>query len=148
MRNLIFLWVLVLVCSCATRVEYVPVVRVQTDTLKVAVARIDSVVKHDSVFVVHEKRYGLTGKIHMQKKDSVFVTQTKGVTNDRLRVRHGTVYKEKVDTLRLPETVNTRCRHPTTTRKDYWGTVRKWCLWIGVLAMVVWFVCRFGRLKK
>lgn len=137
MRNLIFLWVLVLVCSCATRVEYVPVVRVQTDTLKVAVARIDSVVKHDSVFVVHEKR-----------GDSVFVTQTKVVTNDRLRVRHDTVYKVKVDTLRLPETVNTRCRHPTTTRKDYWGTARKWCLWIGVLAMVVWFVCRFGRLKK
>lgn len=137
MRNLIFLWVLVLVCSCATRVEYVPVVRVQTDTLKVAVARIDSVVKHDSVFVVHEKR-----------GDSVFVTQTKVVTNDRLRVRHDTVYKVKVDTLRLPETVNTRCRHPTTTRKDYLNTVRKWCLWIGVLAMVVWFVCRFGRLKK
>lgn len=137
MRNLIFLWVLVLVCSCATRVEYVPVVRVQTDTLKVTVARIDSVVKHDSVFVVHEKR-----------GDSVFVTQTKVVTNDRLRVRHDTVYKVKVDTLRLPETVNTRCRHPTTTRKDYLNTVRKWCLWIGVLAMVVWFVCRFGRLKK
>lgn len=137
MRNLIFLWVLVLVCSCATRVEYVPVVRVQTDTLKVAVGRIDSVVKHDSVFVVHEKR-----------GDSVFVTQTKVVTNDRLRVRHDTVYKVKVDTLRLPETVNTRCRHPTTTRKDYWGTVRNWCLWIGVLAMVVWLVCRFGRLKK
>ena len=137
MRNLIFLWVLVLVCSCATRVEYVPVVRVQTDTLKVTVARVDSVVKHDSVFVVHEKR-----------GDSVFVTQTKVVTNDRLRVRHDTVYKVKVDTLRLPETVNTRCRHPTTTRKDYWGTARKWCLWIGVLAMVVWFVCRFGRLKK
>ena len=38
-------------CSCATRVEYVPVVRVQTDTLKVTEARIDSVVKHDSVFV-------------------------------------------------------------------------------------------------
>lgn len=126
MRNLIFLWAFVLVCSCATRVEYVPVVRVQTDTLKVAVGRIDSVVKHDSVFV----------------------TQTKVVTNDRLRVRHDTVYKVKVDTLRLPETVNTRCRHPTTTRKDYWGTARKWCLWIGVLAMVVWFVCRFGRLKK
>lgn len=137
MRNLIFLWVLVLVCSCATRVEYVPVVRVQTDTLKVAVARVDSVVKHDSVFVVHEKR-----------GDSVFVTQTKVVTNDRLRVRHDTVYKVKVDTLRLPETVNTRCRHPTTTRKDYWGTARKWCLWIGALAMVVWLVGRFGRLKK
>lgn len=137
MRNFIFLWALVLVCSCATRVEYVPVVRVQTDTLKVAVARIDSVVKHDSVFVVHEKR-----------GDSVFVTQTKVVTNDRLRVRHDTVYKVKVDTLRLPETVNTRCRHPTTTRKDYLNTVRKWCLWIGVLAMVVWLVCRFGRLKK
>lgn len=137
MRNLIFLWALVLVCSCATRVEYVPVVRVQTDTLKVTVGRIDSVVKHDSVFVLHEKR-----------GDSVFVTQTKVVTNDRLRVRHDTVYKVKVDTLRLPETVNTRCRHPTTTRKDYWGTVRKWCLWIGALAMVVWFVCRFGRLKK
>lgn len=137
MRNLIFLWALVLVCSCATRVEYVPVVRVQTDTLKVAVARIDSVVKHDSVFVVHEKR-----------GDSVFVTQTKVVINDRLRVRHDTVYKVKVDTLRLPETINTRCRHPTTTRKDYLGTVRKCCLWVGVLAMVVWFVCRFGRLKK
>lgn len=137
MRNLIFLWVLVLVCSCATRVEYVPVVRVQTDTLKVAVARVDSVVKHDSVFVVHEKR-----------GDSVFVTQTKVVTNDRLRVRHDTVYKVKVDTLRLPETVNTRCRHPTTTRKDYWGTVRKCCLWVGAWLMVVWFVCRFGRLKK
>lgn len=137
MRNLIFLWALVLVCSCATRVEYVPVVRVQTDTLKVAVARVDSVVKHDSVFVVHEKR-----------GDSVFVTQTKVVTNDRLRVRHDTVYKVKVDTLRLPETVNTRCRHPTTTRKDYLGTARKWCLWVGALAMVVWFVCRFGRLKK
>nr|DAR00155.1 MAG TPA: hypothetical protein [Caudoviricetes sp.] len=134
MRNLIFLWALVSVCSCATRVEYVPVVRVQTDTLKVAVGRIDSVVKHDSVFVVHEKR-----------GDSVFVTQTKVVTNDRLRVRHDTVYKVKVDTLRLPETVNTRCRHPTTTRKDYCGTVRKWCLWIGVLAMVLLFVCRFGR---
>lgn len=107
------MWALVLVCSCATRVEYVPVVRVQTDTLKVAVARVDSVVKHDSVFVVHEKR-----------GDSVFVTQTKVVTNDRLRVRHDTVYKVKVDTLRLPETVNTRCRHPTTTRKDYLGTVR------------------------
>lgn len=137
MRNLIFLWVWVLVCSCATRVEYVPVVRVQTDTLKVTVGRIDSVVKHDSVFVVHEKR-----------GDSVFVTQTKVVTNDRLRVRHDTVYKVKVDTLRLPETVNTRCRHPTTTRKDYLGTARKWCLWVGALAMVVWFVCRFGRLKK
>lgn len=137
MRNLIFLWVLVLVCSCATRVEYVPVVRVQTDTLKVAVARVDSVVKHDSVFVVHEKR-----------GDSVFVTQTKVVTNDRLRVRHDTVYKVKVDTLRLPETVNTRCRHPTTTRKDYWGTARKWCLWVGAWLMVVWFVCIFGRLKK
>lgn len=137
MRNLIFLWVLVLVCSCATRVEYVPVVRVQTDTLKVAVARIDSVVKHDSVFVVHEKR-----------GDSVFVTQTKVVTNDRLRVRHDTVYKVKVDTLRLPETINTRCRHSTTTRKDYLGTVRKCCLWVGAWLMVVWFVCRFGRLKK
>lgn len=137
MRNLIFLWALVLVCSCATRVEYVPVVRVQTDTLKVAVARIDSVVKHDSVFVVHEKR-----------GDSVFVTQTKVVINDRLRVRHDTVYKVKVDTLRLPETINTRCRHPTTTRKDYLGTVRKCCLWVGAWLMVVWFVCIFGRLKK
>lgn len=137
MRNLIFFGALVLVCSCATRVEYVPVVRVQTDTLKVTVDRIDSVVKHDSVFVVHEKR-----------GDSVFVTQTKVVTNDRLRVRHDTVYKVKVDTLRLPETVNTRCRHPTTTRKDYWGTVRKCCLWIGAWVMVVWLVCRFGRLKK
>lgn len=137
MRNLIFLWALVLVCSCATRVEYVPVVRVQTDTLKVAVARIDSVVKHDSVFVVHEKR-----------GDSVFVTQTKVVTNDRLRVRHDTVYKVKVDTLRLPETVNTRCRHPTATGNGFLSKVLKWCLSVGVLVMLVWLYCRFCRIKK
>lgn len=77
-------------CSCATRVEYVPVVRVQTDTLKVTEARIDSVVKHDSVFVLQEKR-----------GDSVFVMQTKVRYRDRLQVRCDTVYKVRVDTLRI-----------------------------------------------
>lgn len=134
MRNLILLWALVLMCSCATRVEYVPVVRVQTDTLKLTEARIDSVVKHDSVFVMHEKR-----------GDSVFVTQTKVVINDRLRVRHDTVYKVKVDTLRLPETVNTRCRHPTATRKDYLGAVLKWCLGVSVLVVLAWLYCRIKK---
>ena len=80
----------VLMCSCATRVEYVPVVRVQTDTLKVTEARIDSVVKHDSVFVLQEKR-----------GDSVFVMQTKVRYRDRLQVRCDTVYKVRVDTLRI-----------------------------------------------
>lgn len=88
-------WTLLLVwgalmCSCATRVEYVPVVRVQTDTLKVTEARIDSVVKHDSVFVLQEKR-----------GDSVFVMQTKVRYRDRLQVRCDTVYKVRVDTLRI-----------------------------------------------
>lgn len=122
----------VLMCSCATRVEYVPVVRVQTDTLKVTEARIDSVVKHDSVFVLHEKR-----------GDSVFVTQTKVKFRDRLQVRHDTVYKVRIDTLRIDNNKKKADSKSVWEKKEKRKGVSKWWILVGIAAWLG-LLCSLG----
>ena len=120
-------------CSCATRVEYVPVVRVQTDTLKVTEARIDSVVKHDSVFVLHEKR-----------GDSVFVTQTKVRFRDRLQVRHDTVYKVRIDTLRIDNNKKKADSKSVWEKKEKRKGVSWWWIFVGTV-VGLGLLCALGK---
>lgn len=92
MTKLLYLFLLLTVCGCATKRVYIPMenLSVRTDTVRAYITRLDTIRERDSVTLV-------------QRGDTVYLT--KWLLRERVRERRDTLYRTKTDTVRIRQTV-------------------------------------------
>lgn len=127
-RNLLLLFVvLIMLCSCS-RVQYVPLVAHSTDTLRTVRVQHDSVTIRDSVW---RDRY--------VKGDTIYITQTKYQFRDRTKMLHDTLWRTRTDS--VTKTVVAPAKEKKSSWRDNLSAVAQLVLG-GALIAVVLYISR------
>lgn len=127
-KSLAFLAFLITVSSCS-RVQYVPIEKVRTDSTYIYQFLRDSVYVQDSVYV-------------REKGDTVYLDKVKKIYKEKT-VRD-TFYISRVDTIRVP--------YPVERKLSKWEeaylVIGRVSFWVGAVAVVVIFIFLGSKLYK
>lgn len=129
---MLLLLFLTLLCGC-TKTVFIPVEshHYHTDSVRVAVERIDTFIRHDSTYVE-------------RKGDTLLVVKYQNVYKNK--IVHDTVEKEsvKLDSIGVPYPVEKPLTKWQQAKQDVGGFAMGGC--VGLLAIaIVWLVRRFKR---
>ena len=114
--------ILISVLYSCSKMQYVPVQNIQTDSIYVYKHIRDSIYHRDSIYV-------------MQRNDTVYVNKYKYLFVDK--AVHDTLYVERIDTIRVP--------YPVEKKLSIWQRFKMNIAGIGITAIIISIALIFIR---